>query len=113
MFTSTLKVSTAPSGVVILSRATIFESTSSHCLLPFGSVRMERALDLFPTANSPPGTTFQVEVNMVFQRGGRAKLTFWYEPGWGYSVRMMRELRIQNNSLDIFIREVTARSRAG
>ena len=57
--------------------------------------------------------TFKVEVNMVFQRGVRAKLTFWYEPGWGYSVRMMRELRRQNNTPDIFIREVTARSRAG
>ncbi len=63
----------------------------------------------------PLGTfdTYRIEVTMVYQRGGRAKLTFWDDPGWGYSVKMSREFRVSGRAPDIFIREMTARSRGG
>ena len=63
----------------------------------------------------PLGTfdTYRIEVTMTFQTGGRAKMTFWDDPGWGYSVKMMREFRVSGRAPDIFIREMTARSRGG
>ncbi len=55
--------------------------------------------------------TFRVEVLFVGQSGFRTKLTFWYEPGWGYSVQMKREALGRSGLSDISIREVTARKR--
>jgi Caspase domain len=62
---------------------------------------------------TPLGTleTFRVEVQFIGQTGFRTKLTFWYEPGWGYSVRMRRESRPRSGAADISIRDVVARSR--
>ena len=61
----------------------------------------------------PLGTfdTYRIEVTMVYQSGGRAKLTFWDDPGWSYAVKMSREFRVAGKAPDIFIREMTARSR--
>ena len=57
---------------------------------------------------------YRVEVNLVFQTGGRLKLTFWDDPGWGYSVKMSAEFRSgRGGAPDITVREMTARSRGG
>ncbi|HSV55114.1 MAG TPA: caspase family protein [Burkholderiaceae bacterium] len=56
--------------------------------------------------------TFKVDVNASFQSGNRTKYSFWFEPGWGYPVRMVIELRERTSGAPtILVREVTARSR--
>ena len=57
--------------------------------------------------------TFRVEVQFIGQPGFRTKLTFWYEPGWGFSVLMRRESRTRAGGPDITVREVVARRRQG
>jgi Caspase domain len=57
--------------------------------------------------------TFRVDVNFVYQNGGRSKFTFWYDPDWGYSVKLSTEFRNARGKLDIRIREMVARSRKG
>jgi hypothetical protein len=54
--------------------------------------------------------TWVVETKQVNQHGGRLTLTFWYDPDWGYSVRMRSEFR-GGGAPDIRIREMVARSR--
>ncbi len=57
--------------------------------------------------------SIRVEVNMLAQDGFRSKRTFWFEPGWGYSVRLIAENRnARGGLLDIFVREMTSRRRA-
>ena len=61
-----------------------------------------------------PWESTSLEDDFVFgQSGFRTKLTFWYEPGWGYSVRMRRDGRTRSGAPDVSIREVIARSRKG
>jgi hypothetical protein len=57
--------------------------------------------------------TYRVEVFRTFQDGGRLKMTFWYDPDWGYSVKMVTEFRGRSGPLNIQIREMVARSRKG
>ena len=57
--------------------------------------------------------TFRVDVNFIYQNGGRAKFTFWYDPDWGYSIRQSTEFRNARGQRDVRIREMVARSRKG
>jgi hypothetical protein len=63
----------------------------------------------------PLGTfdTYRIEITLIYQTGARAKVTYWYEPGWGYAVRWSREFRSGRDAPEITIREMTARSRGG
>jgi uncharacterized caspase-like protein len=56
-------------------------------------------------------TTIRVEVVVQFQNGVRSKRTFWFDPEWGYSVKLVSESRARNGSPDIFIREMVGRKR--
>ncbi len=53
----------------------------------------------------------KLEVTQSYQDGGRSKLTLWFDPEWGYSVKLTREARGRGGSPDIYVREMTARSR--
>ena len=56
--------------------------------------------------------TYRVEVTREYQNGDRGKMTFWYEPDWGYSLRLIFEYRVAGRlAPDIRIRDVVARSR--
>jgi hypothetical protein len=57
--------------------------------------------------------TFRVDVNFVYQNGGRSKFTFWYDPDWGYAVKLSAELRNARGQRDVRVREMVARSRKG
>jgi hypothetical protein len=54
--------------------------------------------------------TYRVEVRRTFQTGGTMKMTFWFDPDWGYSVRLVTEFR-DRSAPDIRIRDMVARSR--
>jgi hypothetical protein len=55
----------------------------------------------------------RLEVNVLAQDGSRSKRTFWFEPGWGFSVKLVAENRnARGGGLDIYVREMTARRRA-
>jgi len=54
--------------------------------------------------------TYRVEIEMINQMGGRLKQTFWFDPDWGYSVKLVTELRT-TGAPEIRIREMVARSR--
>ncbi len=53
----------------------------------------------------------KLDVTQIYQDGGRAKMTLWFDPEWGYSVRLVRESRNRNGGPDIYVREMIARSR--
>ncbi len=57
--------------------------------------------------------TYRIEVEFSGQAGWHYRLTFWYEPEWGYAALMRREGRTSSGAPDIRIREVTARKRRG
>ena len=57
--------------------------------------------------------TYRVEVMRTFQDGGRLKMTFWYDPDWGYSVKLLTEFRGRSGPPNIQIREMVSRSRKG
>jgi hypothetical protein len=55
-----------------------------------------------------------VEVSATFQSGQRTKYSFWFEPGWGYPVRLVIELRDRSTGAPtVIVREVTGRSKRG
>lgn len=54
--------------------------------------------------------TYRVEVLRTFQTGGTMKMTFWFDPDWGYSVKLVTEFR-DRGAPDIRIRDMVARSR--
>lgn len=54
--------------------------------------------------------TYRVEVVRVNETGGTLKLTFWFDPDWGYAVKLVSEFR-RSGAPDIRIREMVARSR--
>jgi hypothetical protein len=56
--------------------------------------------------------TYRIEVVRTFELGGTLKMTFWFEPDWGYSVKLVTEFR-NTGAPDIRIREMVARSRKG
>ncbi|MGE0675200.1 MAG: caspase family protein [Methylibium sp.] len=58
-----------------------------------------------------PVDTYRVEVAFFNQNGVRSRITFWYDPDWGYAVRLRREARDRFGAPDIFVREMVARSR--
>ena len=60
-----------------------------------------------------PLHAWAVEAKWVTQFGGRSTLTFWYDPDWGYPVRLRTEFRGDRGAPDIRIREMVARSRKG
>lgn len=55
--------------------------------------------------------TYRIEVLRSFQTGGTMKMTFWFDPDWGYSVRAVTEFRNRQGAPDIRIRDMVARSR--
>jgi hypothetical protein len=57
--------------------------------------------------------TYRVEINRLFEDGWRQKMTFWFEPDWGYAVRQHVENRRGGGAPDIFVRDMVARSRKG
>ncbi len=57
--------------------------------------------------------TYRVDVSRTFQDGGRLKMTFWYDPDWGYSVKLLTEFRGRSGPPNIQIREMVSRSRKG
>ena len=61
----------------------------------------------------PLGTfdTYRVELNFVYQSGARSKITIWYDPDWGYAPKLVRQSRSAKGTPDVFVREMTARSR--
>jgi hypothetical protein len=62
----------------------------------------------------PLGTfeAYRVELNFLFQSGLKRKITFWYEPDWGYSLKLVSETRGRQGPPSIYIREMTARQRS-
>jgi uncharacterized caspase-like protein len=54
--------------------------------------------------------TYRIEVLRTFETGGTMKMTFWFEPEWGYSVKLITEFR-NGGAPDIRIREMVARAR--
>ena len=54
--------------------------------------------------------TYRIDVRFTLQAGGGARLSFWYEPGWGVAVRMRREQR-DRDRVSIVVRDVVARSK--
>lgn len=65
------------------------------------------------TITVPAGTfdAWKVEVNGMFDNGTRRKLTMWFDPAWGYAVKLMSETRTRNGVLDLTIREMVSRKR--
>ena len=61
----------------------------------------------------PLGTfdTYRVDVAMLAQNGDRTRQTIWFDPSWGYAMKVVTELRSRGAAPNITIREVTARSR--
>ena len=61
----------------------------------------------------PLGTfdAYRLEVDFAYQSGSRRKMTFWYEPNWGYALKMVVETRNGNGTVDINVREMTQRQR--
>ncbi len=55
--------------------------------------------------------TYRVEVLRTFENGARLKMTFWYDPDWGYSVKLVTEFRSNSGAPDIRIREMVSRAR--
>jgi hypothetical protein len=53
----------------------------------------------------------KLEAVQIYQEGGRAKVTLWFDPEWGYAVKLVRESRGRTGAPDIYVREMTARSR--
>jgi hypothetical protein len=51
-------------------------------------------------------------VTQQFQNGNRTTLTLWFDPGWGYSVRLRREARsARGGAPDIYVRDMLTRER--
>ena len=57
--------------------------------------------------------TYKVEIHRLFEDGFRQKMTYWFEPEWGYGVRQQVENRRSGNVPDILIRDMVVRSRKG
>jgi hypothetical protein len=56
--------------------------------------------------------TYRVEVARLYQNGDRLKMTFWFDPDWGYSLRLVSEFRSASGRVpDIRIRDMVARFR--
>ena len=56
----------------------------------------------------------RLEQDLIFQDGSRSKRLYWYDPEWGYAVRLRAENRgPRGGAPDIFIREMVGRKRAG
>ena len=55
--------------------------------------------------------TVRIDQTVQFQNGARSKRTFWFDPEWGYSVKLVSESRNRSGSPDIFIREMVSRKR--
>jgi hypothetical protein len=55
--------------------------------------------------------TIKLEVNRYSQSGEQTKWSAWYDPEWGYSVKFISESRGRSGGTNIYLREMTARSR--
>jgi Caspase domain len=53
----------------------------------------------------------KLEATQQYQDGVRAKMTLWFDPEWGYSVKLVRESRRGSGTPDIYIREMVGRKR--
>jgi Caspase domain len=60
-----------------------------------------------------PLLTIRVEAEIVFQNGNRTKSLFWFDPQWGYAIKVQRESRsARGGAPSIWVREIVSRSRA-
>ena len=76
-------------------------------------VEIETRVAGYETIDTAFGKLRAIRLDVVqYQSGGRAKMTLWFDPEWGYSVRLVREVRGRSGSLDIYVREMVGRSRA-
>ena len=57
--------------------------------------------------------TYRVEIHFRFASGEYHEYTFWYEPGWGFSIRLKQRIVRGTGSPDLFEREMVARERKG
>jgi hypothetical protein len=55
--------------------------------------------------------TYRVEVQFKFPSGERHEYTFWYEPGWGYAIRLKLRIVRGVGSPDLHEREMVMRER--
>jgi Caspase domain len=53
----------------------------------------------------------KLEATQQYQDGVRAKMTLWFDPEWGYSIKLVRESRRGSGTPDIFVREMVGRKR--
>ncbi len=57
--------------------------------------------------------TIRMDVELFYQDGFRSKRTFWFDPEWGYSVRLRTEnYAPRGGAPDITVRDMVARKRA-
>ena len=61
----------------------------------------------------PAGTfkTFKLELESISQTGTRVRLTRWYEPDWGFSIKMLREIRPRSGTVEREVHEMVERQR--
>jgi uncharacterized caspase-like protein len=55
--------------------------------------------------------TVKLEATYVFQNGTRRKMSLWFDPDWGYSVKLVSETRSRTGAPDIYVREMISRKR--
>jgi hypothetical protein len=56
--------------------------------------------------------TIKLEATYLFQSGVRRKMSLWFDPEWGYSVKLVSESRTRAGAPDIYVREMISRKRA-
>jgi hypothetical protein len=55
--------------------------------------------------------TIRLDATQQYQDGFRAKMTLWFDPEWGYSVKLIRESRGRSGAPDVYVREMISRKR--
>jgi hypothetical protein len=55
--------------------------------------------------------TWRIEMEVRRQDGWRQRVVLWYDPEWGYALRLLRELRGVFGAVESFTRETTRRTR--
>ena len=102
-----------PAGEYILGKKWTFRSIETS---PKGNsfwVEGEIKIVALETITVPAGTfkTFKLELESISQHGTRVRLTRWYEPDWGFWIKMLREIRPRSGTVERDIFEVVERQR--
>jgi hypothetical protein len=73
----------------------------------------QTSIEAFENITVPAGTfkAFKVVMNSSYSNGASVKRTYWVEPGWGFSLKIIREVRRPsgNNQFQLF--EMMSRSK--